>query len=269
MAQSVKTLTAVQERWTWTPAREDALESPGKGNGNPLQYSSLENSTEELGRLQSIGSQKVRHDWVTNNPGANESTHHWLSHYYGLGTSQNTQQELTHLILTTTLWGREVKPLVQGTEPELTLITIQAASTSWTRLLSSWHEVALFFAWSSIISNWQYTLQNAASFPGEKETTSLEAGPGKYTAWVRPTMPFINTAPWCQAPECRLQVSIQRAAFQVTSGPEDPSRELGNSGKPVEPECRMGDSKSHGFSERKPGLEPEPPRCQLHVLSVL
>ena len=39
----------------------------GEGNGNPLQYSCLENSwTEEPGGLQSMGSQKVGHDCVTN-----------------------------------------------------------------------------------------------------------------------------------------------------------------------------------------------------------
>ena len=32
-----------------------------EGNGNPLQYSCLE----ELGRLQSMGSRRVRHDWAT------------------------------------------------------------------------------------------------------------------------------------------------------------------------------------------------------------
>ena len=38
----------------------------GKGNGNPLQYSFLEITwTEEPGRLQSMGSWRVRHDWVT------------------------------------------------------------------------------------------------------------------------------------------------------------------------------------------------------------
>ena len=37
--------------------------SPGGGNGNPLQYSCLENSrTEEPGRLQSMGSQRIVHD---------------------------------------------------------------------------------------------------------------------------------------------------------------------------------------------------------------
>ena len=36
--------------------------SPGEGNGNPLQYSCLENPMEELGRLQSMRSQRVGHD---------------------------------------------------------------------------------------------------------------------------------------------------------------------------------------------------------------
>ena len=36
--------------------------SPGEGNGNPLQYSCLENPVEEPGRLQSMGSQRVMHD---------------------------------------------------------------------------------------------------------------------------------------------------------------------------------------------------------------
>ena len=39
--------------------------SPGEGNGYPLQYSCPENS-EGPGRLQSMGSQRVGHDKVTN-----------------------------------------------------------------------------------------------------------------------------------------------------------------------------------------------------------
>ena len=40
--------------------------SPGEGNGNPLQYSCLENPLDtELGRLQSIGSQRVGRDLST------------------------------------------------------------------------------------------------------------------------------------------------------------------------------------------------------------
>ena len=42
------------------------LSTPGEGNGIPLQYSCLENPwTEEPGRLQSMGSLKVGHDWAT------------------------------------------------------------------------------------------------------------------------------------------------------------------------------------------------------------
>ena len=40
------------------------LHNTGEGNGNPLQYSCLENPwTEEPGGIQSIGSQRVGHDW--------------------------------------------------------------------------------------------------------------------------------------------------------------------------------------------------------------
>ena len=40
--------------------------SPGEGNGNPLQDYCLEIPwTEEPGRLQSMGSQRVRHNWAT------------------------------------------------------------------------------------------------------------------------------------------------------------------------------------------------------------
>ena len=49
-------------------ARDPALipgseRSPGVGNGNPLQYSCLENSMDgEPGGLQSMGPQRVGHD---------------------------------------------------------------------------------------------------------------------------------------------------------------------------------------------------------------
>ena len=40
--------------------------SSGEGNGNPLQYSCLENPmTEEPGGIQCMGSQRVRHNWTT------------------------------------------------------------------------------------------------------------------------------------------------------------------------------------------------------------
>ena len=42
--------------------------SPGEGNGNPLQYSCLKSfmDREDPGGLQSMESQRVGHDWVTN-----------------------------------------------------------------------------------------------------------------------------------------------------------------------------------------------------------
>ena len=40
--------------------------SPGGGNGNPFQYSCLENSMDRgAGGLQSMGSERIGHDWVS------------------------------------------------------------------------------------------------------------------------------------------------------------------------------------------------------------
>ena len=45
----------------------DWEDSPGEGNGNPLQYSCLEHPTnKQPGGLQSTGLQRVRYDWATN-----------------------------------------------------------------------------------------------------------------------------------------------------------------------------------------------------------
>ena len=44
-----------------------STKSPGEGNGYPLRYSCLENFMDRGAcELQSLGSQRVRHDWVTN-----------------------------------------------------------------------------------------------------------------------------------------------------------------------------------------------------------
>ena len=41
--------------------------SPGEGNGYPLQYCCLGNPTDRgAWQLQSVGSQRIEHDWVTN-----------------------------------------------------------------------------------------------------------------------------------------------------------------------------------------------------------
>ena len=51
----VKNLPAMQEAWVWSLDQEDPLET---GMANPR--------TEEPGRLQSMGSQRIRHNWATN-----------------------------------------------------------------------------------------------------------------------------------------------------------------------------------------------------------
>ena len=63
MAQMVKNLPALQETWVQSLSQEDTLE---KGMATHSRILARRISwTEELGRLHSMGSQRVRHD-VTN-----------------------------------------------------------------------------------------------------------------------------------------------------------------------------------------------------------
>ena len=60
VAQMVKNLPAM---WETRVQTLDWRRFPGERNGNPLQYSCLESSTDRgEGGLQSMGSQRVRHD---------------------------------------------------------------------------------------------------------------------------------------------------------------------------------------------------------------
>ena len=63
MTQAVKNLPAIQKNSRLIPG---SGRSPVERNGNPLQFSCLENPTDrksqEPGRLQSVGSQRVRLD---------------------------------------------------------------------------------------------------------------------------------------------------------------------------------------------------------------
>ena len=58
---------ALSRLWFFQNHQVDILLQEGsRGNGTPLQYSCLENLwTEEPGRLQSMGSLRVGHDWAT------------------------------------------------------------------------------------------------------------------------------------------------------------------------------------------------------------
>ena len=63
-AQKVKNLPAMQETQVWSMGWEDSLE---KGKATPSSILAWRISrTEESGGQQSMGSQRVRHDWMTN-----------------------------------------------------------------------------------------------------------------------------------------------------------------------------------------------------------
>ena len=62
--QRVKNLPAMLETWVWSLGREDPLEKGMTTHSSVLAWRIP--WTEEPGGLQSMGSQRVGHDWVTN-----------------------------------------------------------------------------------------------------------------------------------------------------------------------------------------------------------
>ena len=64
VAQMIKNLPAMQETWVLSLGWEDALEKERATHSSILAW--IIPQTEKPGRLESIGSQRVRHDWVTN-----------------------------------------------------------------------------------------------------------------------------------------------------------------------------------------------------------
>ena len=64
MTQLVKNLPTVHETWVRSPGQEDPLEKEMATHSSTLAWRVP--WTEELGRLQSMGSQRVKHDCVTN-----------------------------------------------------------------------------------------------------------------------------------------------------------------------------------------------------------
>ena len=64
VAQTVKKLPAMQETQVWSLGREDPLEKETATHSSILAWEIP--WSEETGRLQSMGSQTVGHNWVTN-----------------------------------------------------------------------------------------------------------------------------------------------------------------------------------------------------------
>ena len=63
LAQRLKRLPGMQETWVWSLGREDPLEKEMAIHSSTLAWRMP--WREEPGRLQSMGSQRVGHDWVS------------------------------------------------------------------------------------------------------------------------------------------------------------------------------------------------------------
>ena len=64
VAQMVKHSSGIQETWVQSQGQEDPLEKEMAAHSSILAWKI--SWTEEPGGLQSVGSQRVGHDWATN-----------------------------------------------------------------------------------------------------------------------------------------------------------------------------------------------------------
>ena len=88
VAQRVKKLPAMQETWLWCLGQKDPLEKQVATHSSILAWRIPR--TEEPGELQSMGSQRVRHNWVTKHAHTHTHTHThteaiWGKHSVGFG----------------------------------------------------------------------------------------------------------------------------------------------------------------------------------------
>ena len=77
MAQTVESLPAMWETWVWSLGREDPLEKE-MAISTPIFFPGKIPGTEKTGRVQSMGSQRVEYNWMTN-------TFTFLSHLVARG----------------------------------------------------------------------------------------------------------------------------------------------------------------------------------------
>ena len=114
--------------------------SPGEGNGNALQYSYLENPMDRGDcRLQSMGSQRVRHNWVTS-----------LSLSF-LGICRNLFSGLPQITkpmddqISYVKWHHTVNPLHLMAAPRRTDCITLALMWCFICIVSRWTRIPVFF----------------------------------------------------------------------------------------------------------------------------
>ena len=107
VAQMVKNPPAMRETWVWSLDWEDPLEESMAWQTTPVFLPGESPGTEEPGGLQSMGSQRVRHDWTTKHRAIHYSTVGKVSNSF-CAFSKALRPKLSKIHLT---WNRDAKIL--------------------------------------------------------------------------------------------------------------------------------------------------------------
>ena len=99
----VKHLPAIRETWVWTLGWKDPMEKEMATHSRTLAWKIP--WTEEPGRPQSMGSQRVEHYWVTSLSHSNGVIDHWL---------WGEKRKLEEIIWLGIKWGEQASPRLQN-----------------------------------------------------------------------------------------------------------------------------------------------------------
>ena len=102
----VNNTSAMQETWVWSLGKEDPLEKEMATHSSILAWRTPK--TEEPGGLQSMWSQRIRHDWATDTfhkcKRFNNNQYKWRSYFFHWGLIFKVKKLLTRVRLFVTPW---------------------------------------------------------------------------------------------------------------------------------------------------------------------
>ena len=131
VAQRVKRLFAMWETWVWSLGWEDPLEKEMAAHSSTLAWEIP--WTEEPGGLQSMGSQRVKHDWVTERA----RTHFYLHIFQCVGYSPQLKTCWKHHILIVSSQDKECRAAVAMRRKSMFIFHLFAIKSEL-RKLSHW-----------------------------------------------------------------------------------------------------------------------------------
>ena len=178
VAQTVKSLPAMREPGVRSLGREDPLEKGTATHSSILSWRIP--WTEEPGGLQSMGSQRVRHDWVTFTSGTSGmESERWIQILTSLLSRESSRESLERLVLEKVfLWvSLPVEWKLQYTQPSLFMGLCHHGMSTWFSQYLACDKHSIHLVFIIIIIN--LTTEILLKFQKTHQPCFLRVGPAR------------------------------------------------------------------------------------------